>query len=77
MKTFRMLSLIILCVFAVIACAFLPQLTSWLVDENIGAVQYMNMESISLNIREMEFLEKLGCFTDNSTVFLPDYLANF
>lgn len=75
MRVFKIAVSSLLCVAVLILCGFLPRLTAALQDYGTDKVLYADMEPLSLEIRELTLLEKLGCFTDSSTVFLPDYNA--
>lgn len=72
MRVFKMIFSTCFCVSLLALCAFLPKLTAAIQEYGTDQVMYVDMEPLSLDIREMTPLEKLGCFTDSSVVYLPD-----
>ena len=75
MKIFKTVLSSLLCVALLVLCAFLPRLAAAFQDYGTDKVLYADMEPLSLEIREMTLLEKLGCFTDSSVVYPPEYNA--
>lgn len=76
MRIVKTLLIALLCAALVVLCAFLPRLAAAFQDLGTDKVLYADMEPLSLQIRELTPLEKLGCFTDCTTVFLPDNSAS-
>ncbi len=76
MKYARIVFTSVLSILLIVFCAFLPDLMASFHLETSGQIIYGEKEPISLQIRQLTYLEKLACMLDSQQMFLSDENAN-